>query len=57
MSKALRSLLVDGMILGGVGLVSLGTWEIYHPAGLIALGAQLLGLGLAVVTKRRVVKP
>jgi hypothetical protein len=52
-----RSLVVDGMILGGVGLVSLGTWEISRPAGLIALGAQLLALGLAAVHRRRRAAP
>lgn len=35
------ALLTDGAGLAGVGLVSYGTWQIYHPAGLIVFGAFL----------------
>lgn len=28
--------------LGGVALIAYGIWEIYEPAGIVALGVQLL---------------
>jgi hypothetical protein len=51
--NALQSFIVDGSILGGTGLMSYGTWLIYHPAGLILLGALLLALGLGAAAVRR----
>lgn len=40
-----KGLLVDSALLGGVGAVTLGAWEIYRPAGLVTLGLFLLAGG------------
>ena len=39
--KVLNTLLRDLAGLVGVGLISYGSWQIYHPAGLIAGGTLL----------------
>ena len=39
--KALLTLLRDLTGLAGAGLISYGTWQIFHPAGLIVGGALL----------------
>jgi len=41
-----RSLVIDGSILSGSALVSVGAGLIYMPAGLISAGVLLLSMGL-----------
>ena len=48
-AELVRSLVIDGSILGGVGLLSYGAWLAYAPAGFLVAGALLLGLGLKAV--------
>lgn len=40
--ELVRGLFIDGSFVSGFGLVSYGSWSIYHPAGFIAAGALLL---------------
>lgn len=37
---------VDGAILSGAALTSIGAWQIYAPAGIITLGVLLLAFGV-----------
>jgi hypothetical protein len=48
-----RSLVIDGSILSGSALVSVGVGLISMPAGLISAGAFLLALGLAAARAAR----
>ena len=41
-----RSVVVDGMILTGFGLVVFGTWRMYPPAAYIVAGVLMLATGV-----------
>lgn len=40
--KDVASIVRDVAAIAGVGLISYGVWQIYHPAGLIVIGAWLV---------------
>lgn len=46
MTKRQRILMIDGLILGGLILLTAGLWSISIPIALIVLGASLLILGI-----------
>jgi hypothetical protein len=51
-SAIARSVIIDGSILTGSALVSLGAGLVYRPAGIIVAGLFLLLLGLSGARRR-----
>ena len=51
--KSLKNFdLSDICIIGGLGLIIWGIWQIYHPAAFIAVGGALLWFGLPTRSKK-----
>jgi hypothetical protein len=48
---SVRSLVIDGSIISGSALVSVGAGLVYMPAGLISAGVLLLAMGLNAAKK------
>jgi hypothetical protein len=46
-----RGIVIDGSILSGAALVSVGAGLIYMPAGLISAGVLLLSMGLTAARR------
>lgn len=46
-STLLRSVIIDGSVLVGGGLLTYGAMSVYQPAGFIVAGVLLLSLGLS----------
>lgn len=42
----IRSLVIDGSILIGAGMLTYGAWLAYAPAGFLVVGSLLLAAGL-----------
>lgn len=45
--------MVDLLIVAGLGLVTYGSWLVFAPAGFLVPGAVLLIIGLAAAVVRR----
>jgi hypothetical protein len=42
----LESIVIDGSLLAGLGLVTYGAWLIFPPAGFVVAGVLLLAFGV-----------
>lgn len=41
-----REIAIDGSLVGGVGLIAVGTWQLSPPAAFIAVGVMLIAAGI-----------